>query len=235
MLPKIDYPVNAIKVPSSGKSAKFRPFLVKEEKLLLMAKESNVETDILHAIKQVVNNCSVEPKFDVDTLTIFDIEYIFLKLRSMSVDNKITVSYKDFEDEKVYEFEIDLNNVEVEFPEKNDKDVKITKTSGILLKYPSASLYDDKDFMNSDKEYLFELIIRCVDKIYDGDNIFEAKDYKLSDLRSFIENIDVKTFEKLKEFLVNLPKLKHIIKYKNSLGNDREIVLSSLTDFFTLR
>lgn len=235
MLPKIDYPVNAIKVPSSGKSAKFRPFLVKEEKLLLMAKESNVETDILHAIKQVVNNCSVEPKFDVDTLTIFDIEYIFLKLRSMSVDNKITVSYKDFEDEKVYEFEIDLNSVEVEFPEKNDKDVKITKTSGILLKYPSASLYDDKDFMNSDKEYLFELIIRCVDKIYDGDNIFEAKDYKLSDLRSFIENIDVKTFEKLKEFLVNLPKLKHVIKYKNSLGNDREIVLSSLTDFFTLR
>lgn len=235
MLPKIDYPVNAIKIPSTGKSYKFRPFLVKEEKLLLMAKESNTETDILHAIKQVVNNCSVEPKFDVDTLTIFDVEYVFLKLRSMSVDNKITVSYKDFEDEKVYEFNIDLNDVEVEFPEKNEKDIKIGKTSGILLKYPSASLYDDKDFMNSDKEYLFELIIRCVDKIYEGDNIYEAKDYKLADMRSFIENIDIKTFEKIKEFLVNLPKLKHVIKYKNSLGNDREIILTSLTDFFTLR
>lgn len=235
MLPKIDYPVNVIKIPSTGKSYKFRPFLVKEEKLLLMAKESNTETDILHAIKQVVNNCSVEPKFDVDTLTIFDVEYVFLKLRSMSVDNKITVSYKDFEDEKVYEFNIDLNDVEVEFPEKNEKDIKIGKTSGILLKYPSASLYDDKDFMNSDKEYLFELIIRCVDKIYEGDNIYEAKDYKLADMRSFIENIDIKTFEKIKEFLVNLPKLKHVIKYKNSLGNDREIILTSLTDFFTLR
>ena len=235
MLPKIDYPVNAIKIPSTGKSAKFRPFLVKEEKLLLMAKESNVESDILHAIKQVVNNCSVEPKFDVDNLTIFDIEYVFLKLRSMSVDNKINVSYKDFEDEKVYDFDIDLNDVEVEFPENCEKNIKITSKSGILLKYPSASLYDDKDFMNSDKEYLFELIIRCVDKIYEGDNIYESKDYKLDDLRAFIENVDIKTFEKIKTFLVNLPKLKHVIKYKNSLGNDREIILTSLTDFFTLR
>ena len=196
MLPKIDYPVNAIKIPSTGKSAKFRPFLVKEEKLLLMAKESNVESDILHAIKQVVNNCSAEQKFDVDSLTIFDIEYIFLKLRSMSVDNKITVSYKDFEDEKLYEFEIDLNNVEVEFPKDCEKNIKITSKSGIMLQYPSASLYDDKDFMNSDKEYLFELIIRCVDKIYEGDNIYESKDYKLDDLRAFIENVDIKTFEK---------------------------------------
>ena len=153
----------------------------------------------------------------------------------MSVDNKITVSYKDFEDEKLYEFEIDLNNVEIEFPESCEKNIKITPKSGIMLKYPSASLYDDKDFMNSDKEYLFELIVRCVDKIYEGDNIYEAKDYKLADLRSFLENIDVKTFEKIKLFLVNLPKLKHVINYKNSLGNDREIVLTSLTDFFTLR
>jgi T4 bacteriophage base plate protein len=235
MLPKIDYPVNAIKVPSTGKSIKFRPFLVKEEKLLLMAKESNNESDILHAIKQVVNNCSTEPKFDVDSLTIFDVEYVFLKLRSMSVDNKITVSYKDFEDEKVYEFEIDLNQVEVDFPKDCDKNIKISSKSGILLKYPSASLYDDKEFMESDKEYLFELIVRCIDKIYEGDNIYESKDYKLADLRSFIENIDIKTFEKIKLFLVNLPKLKHVIKYKNSLGNDREIVLTSLTDFFTLR
>jgi len=235
MLPKIQYPINSIMIPSTKKPARFRPFLVREEKMLLMAKEANTDTDILQAIKQVVNNCAVDDKFDIDRLTIFDLEYIFLKLRAMSVDNKIKVTYKDYEDNKTYDFDIDLNEIEVEFPKNNDNNIKITDKSGILLKYPSASLYDDKEFLNSDKEYLFELIVRCIDKIYENEDVFESKDYTIKDLRDFIENIDVKTFDKIRDFLINLPKIKHIIKYKNSLDHDREIELNSLNDFFSLR
>jgi len=234
-LPKISYPINTIKIPSLNKGFKFRPFLVKEEKLLLMAKESDTPADILQAIKQVVNNCSVDDKFNVDSLAIFDLEYAFLKLRAMSVDNVVKVSYKDFEDEKVYDFDVDLNKVEVEFPKDLSNKIEVTKTSGILMKYPSASLYDDKDFITSDKDYIFELIVRCIDKIYDGDNVYESKDYKLDQIREFLEDLDVKTFDKIREFLINLPKLTYAIKYKNSLGHDREILLSSLNDFFTLR
>ena len=234
-LPKISYPTYTIKVPSTKKNVKFRPFLVKEEKLLLMAKESENNSDILLSIKQIVNNCCLDENFDNEKMTIFDLEYIFIKLRAFSVDNIVKVSYKDEEDGQNYEFEVDLNAVEVEFPEKNENNIKISDTFGILMKYPSASLYEDKDFLNLEKDYLFELIIRCIDKIYEGDNVFEAKNYTMKDLGDFLENLDSKTFVSVQEFLMNSPKLLHVMKYKNSLGNEKEIRLSSLNDFFTFR
>ena len=234
-LPKISYPTYTIKVPSTKKNVKFRPFLVKEEKLLLMAKESENNSDILLSIKQIVNNCCLDENFDNEKMTIFDLEYIFIKLRAFSVDNIVKVSYKDEEDGQNYEFEVDLNAVEVEFPEKNENNIKISDTFGILMKYPSASLYEDKDFLNLDKDYLFELIVRCIDKIYEGDNVFEAKNYTMKDLGDFLENLESKTFVSVQNFLMNSPKLLHVIKYKNSLGNEKEIRLSSLNDFFTFR
>ena len=234
-LPKISYPTYTIKVPSTKKNVKFRPFLVKEEKLLLMAKESENNSDILLSIKQIVNNCCLDENFDNEKMTIFDLEYIFIKLRAFSVDNIVKVSYKDEEDGQNYEFEVDLNAVEVEFPEKNENNIKISDTFGILMKYPSASLYEEKDFLNLDKDYLFELIVRCIDKIYEGDNVFEAKNYTMKELGDFLENLDSKTFVSVQEFLMNSPKLLHVMKYKNSLGNEKEIRLSSLNDFFTFR
>jgi len=234
-LPKISYPTYTIKVPSTKKNVKFRPFLVKEEKLLLMAKESENNADILQSIKQIVNNCCLDENFDNEKMTIFDLEYIFIKLRAFSVDNIVKVSYKDEEDGQNYDFEVDLNAVEVEFPEKNENNIKISDTFGILMKYPSASLYEDKDFLNLDKDYLFELIVRCIDKIYEGDNVFEAKNYTMKDLGDFLENLDSKTFVSVQNFLMNSPKLLHVMKYKNSLGNEKEIRLSSLNDFFTFR
>lgn len=231
-LPKIQYPVYNIKIPSLNKTFRFRPFLVREEKLLLMAKESDNPGDMLSSIKQVVNNCLVDNNLDINKLAIFDLEYLFLKLRALSVDNVVKLSYIDNEDNKKYDFELDLNTVDVKFPEKIDNNIKLTETSGILMKYPSASLYDDKEFLNLEKDYMFELIIKCLDKIYDGDSIYEIKEYKKKDIEEFLENLNVKAFEDIKEFLLNVPKLYHEINYKNSLNNDRKIILTELSDFF---
>ena len=151
-LPKISYPVHTIQIPSTKKNAKFRPFLVKEEKLLLMAKESQNNADILKSIKQIVNNCCLDDNFDDKKITIFDLEYLFIKLRAFSVDNVVKVSYRDEEDNQNYDFEIDLEEVKIDFPEKNDNNIKISDKFGILMKYPSASLYEDTDFLNLDKE-----------------------------------------------------------------------------------
>jgi hypothetical protein len=234
-LPKIDYPVYKIKIPSLKKETQFRPFLVKEEKLLLMAKESENASDILSAIKQIINNCSIDAKFDVSKLALFDLEYVFLKLRSISVDNIVKVSYKDNEDEKVYDFEIDLNKVEVKFPEKTDNNIKITNKSGIIMKYPSAELYDDQEFLALEKDYMFELIVRCIESIYYEDQVYSSKDYKKEELNEFLEGLDIKTFDKIQKFLLSVPKMEYKIQYKNSLEHDREIVMSSLNDFFTWR
>jgi hypothetical protein len=234
-LPKLDYPIHNIEIPSLKKTFKFRPFLVKEEKLLLMAKESGNDVDVLGAIKQIINNCSLEPNLIINKLSLFDLEYIFIKLRSISVDNKIKVSYKDTEDQKVYDFDINLDDIKVTFPKKMDNNIKITKTSGIIMKYPSASLYDDKEFLGLEKDHMFELIVRCIESIYSGEEVYPAKDYKKADLSEFLEGLDIKTFQSIQEFLVNVPKIEYKIEYKNEKGNDREIVLSSLNDFFTWR
>lgn len=234
-LPKIDYPILNIKVPSLKKDFSFRPFLVKEEKLLFMAKESNNEADIFTVLKQIVQNCSLDKKFDVDSIAIFDLEYIFLKLRSFSVDTIVKISYRDNEDKKVYDFEVNLEEIEVKMPKKIENVVKINENVGLVMKYPSASLYSDENFLSLQQDQLFELIIRCIDKVYEGEEVYEAKDFALEELSQFVENLNVKVFEKIYEFLSSSPKISYTIKYKNSLGNDREIVLSSLNDFFSWR
>ena len=234
-LPKIDFPIHTINIPSSKTSFKFRPFLVKEEKLLLMAKESLNQSDILIAIKQIINNCAIDKKFDIDKLSLSDLEYTFIKLRAVSVDNIVKVAYKDTEDNKIYSFEVDLNEIEVIFPENANNNIKITENSGLIMRYPPASLYDDEEFLALDKNYMFELIVRCIDKIYLGEEVYEARVYKKKQLDDFLDNLDIKTFENIQKFLLNSPKIEHRIKYKNSLDNDREIVLNSLNDFFTWR
>ena len=198
-----------------------------------MAKTVGTESDIILAIKQIVNNCSID-ELDVDKLTIFDLEYLFLKIRSQSVNNMVDVSYKYFEDEKIYDFKINLEEVTVKYPEKIDNNIKIGKDSGIIMKYPDAALYEDKDFLNSDDSF-YQLIIRCVDKIYDKEEVHDTKNYSLKDIVEYIEDLNVGVFENGRDFLLNQPKLSYTIRYKNSLGNDRTIELNTLTDFFTLR
>lgn len=235
MLPKIDHPVFKIKVPSLKKEHSFRPFLVKEEKLLLMAKESQNNSDIFSAIKQVVVNCSLDKNLNIDKLAVFDLEYIFLKIRSFSVDNIVKVAYRDNEDGKVYDFEVDLNNVEIKYPEKQINKIEINANSGMIMKFPSASLYSDKDFLSTERDHYFKLILKCVDKIYFDEEIYEVSDVSPKELEEFIENLNVNVFKQVNEFLTNTPKIEHVLNYTNEKGNKREIYLSSLNDFFSWR
>ena len=234
-LPKINTPMFDFVIPSTKKKIKIRPMLVKEEKILLIAKESKENGDILNAIKQVVNNCIIDSDIDIDKLPIFDLEYLFIKIRSISVSNITKVSYKDNEDNKVYDFDVDLDKIKVIFPETIEKRIMISDDTGIVLKYPDASLYSDDIFLNNSETEVFEMMaLNCIEKIFAGDEIHVPKDYTKAELMEFLENMDIISFNKFREFTSNLPKMEYTINYKNELGNDRKIVLSSLNDFFTL-
>ena len=233
-LPKIAHPLFVIK-DHSNKSWSFRPMLVKEEKLLLIARESADASDILSAIKQVVRNCAVEANFDVEKLPLFELEHAFLKIRGFSVGNEINVSYRDGEDEKVYNFKINLDKVETRVPQVN-RTVEVTSASGFVLRYPPASIYGDKSYAASaGHDAFFKLVASCIESVYDGDNVYEAKDFTEADLLEFIDVLDIKSFEKVREFMSNLPSLYYKLSYKNSLGHERTIELTTLSDFFTLR
>jgi hypothetical protein len=214
----------------------FRPMLVKEEKLLLMAKTSEDESDILQAIKQVVTNCNLDPTLDIEKFPIYVLEYLFIKLRGFSIGDKIDVSYRDVEDQKLYDFTIDLNKIEIKYPEKMDNKIAITDSSGILMKYPTSALYSDKDFLKTDgEETFYRLIVRCIDQVYDGDAVYEGKDFSEADILEFLEILDIPTFDKIRNFMVNFPTLYYKLEYTNANGNARVIELKSLSDFFTLR
>ena len=235
-LPKIDYPILNISIPPDKKQYMFRPMLVKEEKLLLMAKQSEEETDILQAIKQVVTNCCLDPTLDVDKLPLYALEYIFVQLRGNSIGNEIEVSYRDLEDNKSYSFTIELPKIEIKYPENVDKLIKITDKSGIVMKHPAASIYDDKAFLKAEgEETFYKLVVRCIDQIYDADAVYEGKDFEEEAILEFLEFLDIPSFDKVRNFMSNMPTLYYKIEYTNAKKNKRTIELKSLSDFFTLR
>jgi len=235
-LPKISHPLYDVNIPSTNKKIKIRPMLVKEEKLLLMAKTSDDSRDILSAIKQVVNNCIADDNIDVDKLAIFDIEYLFLRIRAFSISNVSKVSYRDNEDNEIYDFEIDLDNIKVEFPENVKKSIEVDDTTTIVMKYAEASLYTDEEFSKIEPKNLFdELVVRCIDKIYVGDEMYDTSSMTREQLTEYLENFEIPTYAKMRNFVMNMPTLKYVIEYKNSKGSDRKIVMTALNDFFTLR
>ena len=234
MLPKIKHPTFEFVVPSTKKKETFRPFLVKEEKILLLAKSSEDKTDILRALKQVVNNCAISSNFDIDKLTIFDLEYLFLKLRSVSVNNIAKVAYQDNEDQQIYEFDIDLNTIEVKFPEKSEQNIKVTKDIIIKMKYPSVTILDDKGIVEASDDSYFDLVLKCIDKVFDGEDVYDVQSSTKEELEEFLDQLSTPAFNKIQNFMNEMPKLYHELEYVNKNGNLRKIELSSLTDFFTL-
>lgn len=233
-LPKIKSPTFEIVIPSINKGVDFRPFLVKEEKILLMASQSGNDRDIVKAIKQIINNCCTDDSLNVNDLTVVDLELIFLKLRSRSVNNVVDVAYKDSEDGQEYKFQIDLEEVKVVKPKEVSNKIQINDELGIIMSYPNASIIDEMGDFENEVDILNFFISKCMSQIYDEDNVYEVSEQTEEEVKEFIDSLDVKTFDKIREFFDASPKLEYVIEYKNSLGNDRRIVLDTLRDFFIL-
>lgn len=233
-LPKISHPTFELTLPSNGKKIKLRPFLVKEEKVLLMASQSEDTDEILNSLKQVISNCIIESDIELDELATFDIEYIFLKLRSRSVNNIIKLRYKDNEDKKSYDLELNLDDVEVKTFEDHNNKIEINKEIGFTMKYPKVSITEKLKDAKNQTDVFFEMLKSSIDIIYDGKNEYNALDSSDEELEEFIQDLDVKTFNKIQKFYETIPRLYHELKYTNSLGNERVVRLETLNDFFTL-
>jgi hypothetical protein len=237
-MPKQKHPVFSFSIspPNEGKKTySFRPMLVREEKLLLMAKASEDPTDILGAIKSVVASCSVD-LFDVDQLPLYLLEYLFVRLRGASAGDSIPVSYLDPEDGIKYDLNVDVKKIDIVWPEPVDRVVKISEDSGITLRYPLATAYDDKDLLHTEGiNAYYAVILRCIDQVYSGEEIHSISEFEAKDVSDFVDMLDSKTFEKLHLFVDSTPHLYCKLEYKNSLGNQRTVELNTLTDFFTLR
>lgn len=231
MLPKIETPTFSIAIPSIKKKIKFRPFLVKEEKILLIAQQGS-DNDLLEAIKQIVNNCCLGD-LNVSTLASFDLEYIFLKLRAKSVNNLVELKYRDNEDDSIYTFEVDLDKVEVVFNPIHTNKIKINEHLSLLMKYPSVDLPEQIKNVETEEDVFYHMIMNCIDKLYTDNEIFLINDYSFEDVKEFIDNLSVPTFDKIQEFFNTMPKLYHKIEYTNKNGTQRLIELGGIKDFFT--
>lgn len=234
-LPRTDKPLFELKIPSTNKVVLFRPFLVKEEKLLLMAQQSEQEKDLILAVKQIIQNCAQDVDFDINSLATFDLEYMFLKLRARSVNNIIDVSYQDLEDDKIYKFEIDLDEVDIIYSDSSTNKIEIDNENGIIMKYPSVTILDNLPETTDTIELVDYLIKTCVDQIYDSETVYYAKDHTLAELTDYLDNLDTNTYGKIRDFFYNLPKMFYKIEYENSLGTKRTIKFETLSDFFTWR
>lgn len=235
-LPKLSVPIFETTIPSTKAGAKLRQITTKEEKILLMAKEGGEVADVLSAVKQIVNNCLLEPKNVLDDLSLFDLEFLYLRIRAISMSSKMKLSFRDNDDQEVRDFTVDLNTIEVTFPEKDRRNITVDNKVTIRLKYPPASLYDDKKFLDlTGEKVVSELVVRCIERVYENGNVaYDHKTGKMDELVTWVDDLPVEVYDQVKEFLLDLPSIKHIITYTNKNNEERKVVLSTLNDFFFL-
>lgn len=242
MLPKIDVPIYDLKLPSTGKSVRFRPFLVKEEKLFLMAAESEDIKTVVNTIKQVIQNCCLDD-IDVNKLPIFDIEYFFMNLRARSVGEVIELNYRcmneiETEDGKVSQCKgvekFDINLLEIQ-PTKNKEHtnkIQITKKLGMIMKYPSFDLFENFS-ADINNENIAELIINCIDSIYDESEVYYAKDTPKEELIEFVDGLPRKTLDELKKFFDTMPKISKTLNFKcKKCQHEEDIEIEGVQNFF---
>ena len=229
-LPKLTAPIFTIEMPSNKKSIKFRPFTVKEEKLLLLASESEDPKFINDTITQVLNNCFVD-QVDIGTLATFDVEYLFIQLRSKSVNNIVTIRFKD-DNDKVIKHEIDLEDVKVHFDKDHTNKIQLNDSVSMVMKYPSFGMIEKMSANNN--EELSEVISACIDKVYTEDEVMDLKDYTKDEIATFIESFTSKNMRDIEAFFNSLPKLKMDILYQDEeTGSMVKREVSGLQSFFT--
>lgn len=234
-LPKIQQPTFDVMIPSSGNKITLRPFVVREEKILLMAQQSADKAEIIKAIRQVVNNCVISPaEFNVDSLATFDLEWVFLKLRAESVSQVIDLKYKDPEDDKTYDVQVDLRQVQIKRPEGHTNKVKINDSVGLTLRYPRVDMLDHLQNAANETEVLLGIIGYCIDIIYDGEEVYKAEDFTRAEVEEFVNSLNIETFKDIQKFLDTMPSLHFETSYTTKAGTERKIELRTLEDFFTL-
>jgi hypothetical protein len=234
-LPKLTTPTYELEVPSTDEKIKYRPFLVKEEKILLIAMESGEGKDILNAVKEIVTECTFE-KLDLGKMPMFDIEYIFLNIRAKSVGEISNLRLKCPDDEETYaDVEVDLSKVQVQVEKGHSPKIKLTDEMGLVMAYPSIDSFSKTGITDITAENMLEVISSCIYQVYDkkGEEVFDAKDQSKKELTEFIESLNTTQFRAVQQFFDTMPKLKHVVTIENPNTKVKtDVVLQGLNDFF---
>jgi hypothetical protein len=236
-LPVQTVPVYNIKIPSTKEEFKFRPFLVKEQKALLLAQQSEDPLVMVDTLKAVINSCA-KSKVDVDRLAIFDLEYVFSQIRAKSVGENVDLFFfcDTCDDPKAkVKISIDLTKLEVEFNPLNHAKIHLFGDVGIVMKYPNINVVKNIERYgeSSDVDLTFDIIAECVDYIYDGEQVYYAKEQTKEELADFINNLTTEQFTKVEEFFETLPKLQQRVSYRCPVcSKEHNKTLEGLNNFF---
>ena len=238
-LPKINTPTYELVLPSTGKKIKYRPFLVREEKILIMAMESEEMTEITNAIVQILSDCIISNDVKVESLATFDIEYLFLNVRAKSVGETVEVNVTCPDDgETQVEMSIDIDTIKVQKTKGHTNIIKLDDDLSMKLKYPSLEQFVENNFETADGTsevgQSLSMITSCVEMIYNSEESWEASDYSKKELDEFIEQLNTKQFKEIEKFFTTMPKLSHTIVVKNPKTKvESEVVLEGLAAFFS--
>jgi hypothetical protein len=234
-LPKLNTPTYELEVPSTDEKLKYRPFLVKEEKILLMAMESGKNEDIIQAVKDIVSECTFN-KINLGSMPMFDVEYIFLNIRAKSVGEVSKLKLLCPDDKKTYvDTEVNLTEVQVQVDEEHTNKIELTDDMGMIMTYPTIDSFNESGIQNVNASNMIDVISSCILQIYEknGEKVYQAKDQTKKELVEFVEQLNTKQFKQLQKFFDTMPKLKHTVKVKNpKTKKNSDIVLTGLNDFF---
>jgi len=234
-LPKLTTPTYELELPSTDEKIKYRPFLVKEEKILMMAMESKANADITQAVKDIVSECTFK-KIDITNMPMFDVEYIFLQIRSKSVGEVSKLKLLCPDDGKTYaEVELNLTEVKVQVGDDHTNKIELGDGKGMIMKYPTLESFKETGIKDINPSNMLEVIGTCILQIYeeDGKKTYDSKDQTKKELADFIEQLNTKQFKDVQKFFETMPKLKHEITIKNpKTKKESKITLTGLNDFF---
>ena len=234
-LPKINTPEYRLTIPSTDEEIRYRPFLVKEEKILLIAQETGDEKSTYEAIRKIITSCCLDP-IDINKLPLFDMEYVFLNIRAKSVGESVKLKVKCPDDEEqIVEVEVDLTKINVEMDENHDARIQLTDDVGILMSYPNFATVSKAQSWKEGKEteHLFEMIADCMYQIWEGEEVHDCMDYTPKDKKEFLESLNHLQFEKLQNFFETMPTLKHDIEVTNPKTKvTSTVTLSGINAFF---
>jgi hypothetical protein len=236
-LPKIATPSYTLEIPSIKKEIKYRPFLVKEEKILIIAMESEDSKQIAEAVKTVISNCILSKGVKVEQLATFDIEYLFLNIRGKSVGETVDVLITCPDDEKTQvPISINLDDIKVNVDTNHSRDIKLDNNLTLRMKYPSMKEFVKTNFgadFNVSVDETFDLIISCIEQVYSEEESWSAADCTKKELSEFIEQLTSTQFKQIEKFFETMPKLSHTIKVKNpNTEVESEVLLEGLSSFF---